>query len=54
MIEQFFDMHREIRLWKVRLTDRGLEYLQGNKKRMLELLDNLEGTVTRQLRSEVV
>ncbi len=54
MIEQFFDMHREIRLWKVRLTDRGLEYLQSNKKKMLELLDNLEGTVTRQLRNEVV
>ena len=53
MIEQFFDMHREIRLWKVRLTDRGIDYLQDNKKRMLDLFDNLEGTVTKQLRSEV-
>lgn len=54
MIEQFFDMHREIRLWKVRLTDRGISYLQNNKKRMLDLFDSLEGAVTKQLRNEVV
>jgi len=53
MIEQFFDIHREIRLWKVRLNDKGQDYLLDNKKKMLELFDNLEGTVTKQLRSEV-
>ena len=54
MIEQFFDMHREIRLWKVRLTDRGVTYLQGNRKKMLELFENLDGAVTKQLRNEAV
>ena len=28
MIEQFFEEHREIRLWKIRLKDRGIDYLQ--------------------------
>ena len=30
MIEQFFEDHREIRLWKIRLKDRGGDYLQDN------------------------
>lgn len=53
MIEQFFDVHREIRLWKVRLNDRGVTYLRDNKKKMLTIFDNLEGAVTKQLRSEI-
>ena len=53
MIEQFFEEHREIRLWKIRLTDRGMSFLQDNKQKMLVLFDNVEVTVTKQLRSEV-
>ena len=51
MIELFFEEHREIRLYKIRLTDRGFEYLQSNKQKMLELLDHIEMTVTKKLRS---
>ena len=51
MIELFFEEHREIRLYKVRLNDRGFEYLQSNKQKMLELLDHIEMTVTKKLRS---
>lgn len=51
MIELFFEEHREIRLYKVRLNDRGFEYLQSNKQKMLELLDHIEMTVTKRLRS---
>jgi tetratricopeptide (TPR) repeat protein len=53
MIEQFFEEHREIRLWKIRLKDRGLFYLQDNKQKMLNVFDNIEVTVTKQLRNEI-
>ena len=53
MIEQFFEEHREIRLWKIRLKDRGIDYLQDNKQKMLDVFDNIESTVTQRLRSEI-
>jgi len=53
MIESFFDEHREIRLWKIRLKDRGVEYLIDNKEKMIVLFDNIEGTVTKKLRNEI-
>ena len=53
MIENFFDEHREIRLWKIRLKDRGADYLIDNKEKMIVLLDNIEGTVTKKLRNEI-
>ena len=54
MIEQFFEEHREIRLWKIRLKDRGLDYLKDNKQKMLNIFENIEATVTRKLRSEII
>ena len=53
MIEQFFEEHREIRLWKIRLADRGSIYLEDNKQKMLAVFDNIEVVVTKQLRSQV-
>ena len=53
MIENFFDEHREIRLWKIRLKDRGENYLIENKDKMLELFDHIEITVTKKLRNEI-
>ena len=50
MIEQFFEEHREIRLWRVRLTDRGANYLEENRQKMLALFDNIEVAVTKQMR----
>ena len=54
MIEQFFEEHREIRLWKIRLKDRGLDYLKDNKQKMLNIFENIEAAVTRKLRSEII
>ncbi len=54
MIDNFFDEHREIRLWKIRLKDRGVDYLKDNKEKMLDLFDNIESTVTKKLREKVV
>ena len=53
MIENFFDEHREIRLWKIRLKDRGEDYLIENKEKMLVLFDNIEITITKKLRNEI-
>ena len=53
MIEQFFDEHREIRLWKIRLKDRGEDYLIENKDKMILLFDNIEAAITKKLRSEI-
>ena len=53
MIETFFEEHREIRLWKIRLKDRGVDYLIDNKEKMMTLFDNIEGTVTKKLRNEI-
>ncbi|HJJ23642.1 MAG TPA: tetratricopeptide repeat protein [Nitrosopumilus sp.] len=53
MIENFFDEHREIRLWKIRLKDRGEDYLIDNKEKMLVLFDNIEATITKKLRNEI-
>ncbi|MEM3173208.1 MAG: tetratricopeptide repeat protein [Candidatus Nitrosotenuis sp.] len=52
MIEQFLEDHREIRLYKVRLEDKGVDYLKENKSKILELFDNLEITVTKKLRDK--
>ena len=53
-IDQFFEEHREIRLWKIRLKDRGIYYLKDNKQKMLNIFENIEATVTRKLRSEII
>lgn len=52
MIEQFLEDHREIRLYKVRLEDKGVDYLKENKAKILDLFDNLEITVTKKLRGK--
>jgi len=53
MIENFFDEHREIRLWKIRLKDRGVDYLVENKEKMIVLFENIEVTITKKLRNEI-
>ena len=52
MIEYFFEEHRDIRLFKARLTDKGSEYLQANKQKMIDLMDNIEMMITKKLRNE--
>ena len=53
MIEMFMEEHREIRLWKIRLKDRGEDYLEDNKDKMLTLFDNIEVTITKKLRNQI-
>jgi len=53
MIDDFLEEHREIRLFKIRLKDKGLDFLFDNKKKMLVLLDNMEVSVMKKLRSDL-
>ncbi|MDD9809023.1 MAG: tetratricopeptide repeat protein [Thaumarchaeota archaeon] len=50
MIENFLEEHREIRLWKVRLSDGSGDFLRDNKKKMITLFENIEASVTKDLR----
>ena len=53
MIEEFLEEHRDIRLYKVRLQDRGEDFLIDNKRKMLEFFDNIEIRVTKKLRTNI-
>ncbi len=52
MIDEFLEEHREVRLFKIRLKDKGLDFLLDNKKKILALFDNMEVSVTKKLRSD--
>jgi tetratricopeptide (TPR) repeat protein len=53
MIDDYLEEHREIRLIKIRLKDKGVDFLQDNKKKMLAMFDNMEVSVTKKLRSDL-
>ena len=42
MIEQFFDEHRDLRLFQIRLKDKGNEYLNSHKPDLAKLLTDIE------------
>ena len=41
MIEQFFDQHRDLRLYLARLNDRGQDYLDSHKSELTTLLEDI-------------
>jgi len=47
MVEQFFDEHRDLRLYKIRLQDRGQEYLNSHKNELIDLIAKIDGKVRR-------
>ena len=53
MINDYLEEHREVRLIKIRLKDKGLDFLQDNKKKMLTMFENMEISVTKKLRSDL-
>jgi tetratricopeptide (TPR) repeat protein len=42
MMEQFFDAHRDLRLYKIRLQDRGQEYLNAHKSDLIDLITKID------------
>ncbi len=53
MIDEYLEEHREVRLFKIRLKDKGLDFLKDNKKKILSMFDNMEISVTKKLRSDL-
>lgn len=53
MIESFLEEHREIRLWTIRLKDRGDDYIIDNKEKMITLFENVEVALTKRIRREL-
>jgi len=53
MIDGFLEEHREVRLFKIRLKDKGIDFLRDNKKKMLAMFENMEISVTKKLRSDL-
>jgi tetratricopeptide (TPR) repeat protein len=45
MIEQFFDEHRDLRLFQIRLKDKGQEYLNSHKTDFINLLSDIDAKV---------
>jgi tetratricopeptide (TPR) repeat protein len=45
MIEQFFDEHRDVRLYHIRIKDRGQEYLNSHKTDLINLLSEIDAKV---------
>ena len=54
MIEEFLEEHRDIRLYKIRLQEKGDNFLTDNKSKMLEFFEDLEIKVTKKLISETI
>tara|TARA_B100000953_G_C17668571_1_gene307922 strand:- start:2 stop:445 length:444 start_codon:yes stop_codon:yes gene_type:complete len=53
MIDDFLEEHREVRLIKIRLKDKGVDFLQDNKKKILGMFENMEISVTKKLRNDL-
>jgi len=53
MIDDFLEEHREVRLFKIRLKDKGIDFLRDNQKKMLAMFDNMEMAVTKKLRNDL-
>src|SRR5919197_3551170 len=45
MMEQFFDAHRDLRLYKIRLQDKGQEYLNAHKSDLIDLIAKIDHSV---------
>jgi tetratricopeptide (TPR) repeat protein len=47
MIEQFFDEHRDLRLFQIRLKDKGQEYLNTHRSDLIKLILDIDAKVRR-------
>ena len=54
LIESFFEEHRDLRVYQIRMKDRGQDYLNANKGNIIELLSNIEAKVNEKTRHSTV
>src|ERR671918_398258 len=47
MIEQFFDEHRDLRLFQIRLKDKGQDYLNSHRSDLIKLIMDIDAKVRR-------
>ena len=47
MIEQFFDEHRDLRLFQIRLKDKGQDYLNSHRSDLMKLIMDIDAKVRR-------
>jgi tetratricopeptide (TPR) repeat protein len=45
MMEQFFDEHRDLRLFQIRLRDKGQDYLNSHKSDLMKLLTEIDSKI---------
>jgi tetratricopeptide (TPR) repeat protein len=54
LIESFFEEHRDLRVYQIRLKDKGQDYLNANRGNIIELLTNIEAKVNEKSRHSTV
>ena len=54
LIENFFEEHRDLRVYQIRMKDKGQDYLNANKSNIIELLTNIEAKVNEKTRHSTV
>jgi len=54
LVENFFDEHRDLRVYQIRMKDKGQDYLNANKGNITELLTNIEAKVNEKTRHSTV
>jgi hypothetical protein len=45
MIEQFFEEHRDLRLFQIRLKDKGQDYLNSHRSDLIKLLTEIDSKI---------
>ncbi|MEM2760419.1 MAG: tetratricopeptide repeat protein [Nitrososphaerales archaeon] len=54
LIENFFEEHRDLRVYHLRMKDKGQDYLNANKSNIMELLSNIEAKVNEKIRHSTI
>ena len=54
LIENFFEEHRDLRVYHIRMKDKGQDYLNANKGNIIELLSNVEAKVNEKIRRSAI
>ena len=54
LIENFFEEHRDLRVYHVRMKDKGQDYLNANKDNIIELLSNIEAKINEKIRHSTI
>ncbi len=53
LIEHMPDLHRDLRLYHIRLKDEGKNYLNANKREILELIEEIDAKVDEKVRKSI-